>query len=420
MSGLAAQADPAVPETSPAEPVVVVVPRQAAAVAEPEPDGDEMPLPEDARTVFLGGLFVLACLAAMYVASDIVLPVVLAIMLKLLLQPLVRVLDGLHVPRVLGALLAILLLIGIVAGIGTAVTRPAASWIGKLPDVLPRVERELRPLGRPLRALQHAMTELEHLTAGTPTPAPPPRTAATPAPSRSAGPPPAQPPAAAPAASAGAMPLHATALVQALFSGTSQAIAGFFTALLVLFYLLVSGETFLRRLVEILPRFADKRRAVEISLHVERDISAYLLTITLINAIVGSATACVMWLCGIGDPLLWGVTAFVLNYVPILGPLSGVVLFAIVGVLSKGALMPGLLPAGLYLIIHLVEGETVTPMILARRFTVNPVAVVLGLVFWYWMWGVPGAVLSVPMLAILKIICDDVPPLRAFGHFLEG
>lgn len=416
MSGLAAEVDPAVPELpEPAESVVVVMPPAAATVVAPEPDDNEMPLPEDARTVFLGGLFVLACLAAVYVASDIVLPVVLAIMLKLLLQPLVRMLDGLHVPRVLGALMAILLLIAVVAGVGTALTRPAADWIAKLPDVLPRVERELRPLGRPLQSLQRAMSELEHLAGGTPTaaPAPPPRgtdgAGATAAPAKAPH-----------AAAAPAVPLHASALVQALFSGTGQAITGFFTSLLVLFYLLVSGETFLRRLVEILPRFGDKRRAVEISLHVERDISAYLLTITLINAIVGVATGCVMWLCGIGDPLLWGVTAFVLNYVPILGPLFGMVLFAVVGVLSRGALMPGLVPAGLYLIIHLIEGETVTPMIMARRFTVNPVAVVLGLVFWYWMWGVPGAVLSVPMLAILKIICDDVPPLRAFGHFLEG
>src|SRR5581483_3254982 len=133
----------------------------------------------------------------------------------------------------------------------------AAAWIAKLPEVLPRVERELRPLSQPLRALQRAMAELEHLTAGTPTAAPaPPRTTPSASP-HAAAPPPSQPPA-APAATTAAMPLHTTALVQALFSGTSQAITGFFTTLLVLFYLLVSGETFLRRLVEILPRFADK------------------------------------------------------------------------------------------------------------------------------------------------------------------
>jgi predicted PurR-regulated permease PerM len=159
---------------------------------------------------------------------------------------------------------------------------------------------------------------------------------------------------------------------------------------------------------------------VEISLHIERDISAYLVTITAINAVVGVATGLVMFMCGVGDPVLWGAAAFGLNYVPILGPIVGIVLFAMIGVLSLGTTWAALLPAGLYLVIHLVEGETVTPLLLARRFTINPVAVVLGLVFWYWMWGIPGAVLAVPMLAITKIVCDDVPPLRAFGHFLEN
>jgi predicted PurR-regulated permease PerM len=176
----------------------------------------------------------------------------------------------------------------------------------------------------------------------------------------------------------------------------------------------------MRRLVEILPRFRDKRQAVEISLHVERDISAYLLTVTLINAVVGIATGLMMWACGVANPLLWGVVAFVLNFVPILGPMVGLVIFLMASVLSLGVEWWALLPVGLYFLIHLVEGEFATPMVLARRFTINPVAVILALVFWYWMWGVPGAILAVPMLAIIKIVCDDLRPLRAFGHFLEA
>jgi predicted PurR-regulated permease PerM len=97
----------------------------------------------------------------------------------------------------------------------------------------------------------------------------------------------------------------------------------------------------------------------------------------------------------------------------------GVVVFLLAGLLSIDSLWVAFLPAGLYLLIHLVEGETVTPMLLARRFTINPVLVVLSLVFWYWMWGVPGAILSTPMLAITKIICDRIRPLMAFGHFME-
>jgi predicted PurR-regulated permease PerM len=138
------------------------------------------------------------------------------------------------------------------------------------------------------------------------------------------------------------------------------------------------------------------------------------------NAGLGVATAIVMWACGIGDPVLWGVAAFLLNYVPIMGPLVGVGLFFFAGLLATPTLWQSLLPAGLYFLIHILEGETITPMLLARRFTLNPVLVIIALIFWFWMWGIPGAILSVPMLAITKIICDGVKPLNAIGHFLEG
>jgi predicted PurR-regulated permease PerM len=206
----------------------------------------------------------------------------------------------------------------------------------------------------------------------------------------------------------------------ALFSGTATVAGGLFTTLIVLFYLLVSGETFLRRFVEILPSFAEKRQAVEITLDIEQNVSAYLITVMLINFIVGVCTLVVMWACGVANPLLWGLIAFVVNFVPILGPMVALVLFLMASVVSLGATWWALLPVGLYFVIHIIEGELVTPMLMARRFTINPVAVILALLFWYWMWGVPGAILAVPMLAIIKIVCDDLRPLRAFGHFLEA
>jgi predicted PurR-regulated permease PerM len=209
-------------------------------------------------------------------------------------------------------------------------------------------------------------------------------------------------------------------LTGALLAGTRAVLDGLFTTVLVLYFLLVSGDLFLRRIVEILPKFSDKRQAVDISQQIEEDISAYLVTITAMNAAVGIATAAAMYLCGLGDPWLWGAAAFLLNYVPILGPLFGTGIFLLAGMLSFDGLGWALLPPALYLGIHLVEGETLTPMLLARRFTLNPVLVILSLVFWFWMWGVPGAILAVPLLAILKIVCDRVRPLKALGHFLEG
>jgi predicted PurR-regulated permease PerM len=138
------------------------------------------------------------------------------------------------------------------------------------------------------------------------------------------------------------------------------------------------------------------------------------------NLLVGIAVSAAVWLCGVGDPLLWGALAFILNFVPILGPLTGMALLVLAGFIHFPTTGLSLLPAGLYLLIHLIEGELVTPALLARRFTMNPVAVIISIIFWYWLWGVPGAVLAMPMLAICKILCDRIKPLMAFGHFLEG
>ena len=352
-------------------------------------DQDEMPLPTDPKTVFLGGLFGLACMAALYVAAEIILPLILAIVLKLLLQPFVRLLERIHIPRAIGAVLSVLLVLSAFAGTISVLAGPAAAWAGKLPDAIPKLRDGLGFLHEPIDAAQRMMKQIPGLSG---------EQGST-----------AQAPAVKPAS-----------LLGAVLSGSATATSGLLTTLLILFYLLVSGETFLRRMVEILPSFKDKRQAVELSQHIERDVSAYLLTVSCINALVGVATGCVMWLCGVANPVLWGAVAFVVNFVPILGPLVGIVVFLMASVVSLGVSWWALLPVGLYLGIHIIEGEIATPMLLARRFTINPVAVILALIFWFWMWGVTGAILAVPLLAITKIVCDDLRPLRAFGHLLEG
>jgi predicted PurR-regulated permease PerM len=362
--------------------------KQKVEVAPPVEEPEEMPLPSDPKVIFLGGLFALAVLAALYVAAEIVLPFVLAVVLKLLLQPAMRLLERWHVPRILAALLLILSVFGTIVGLGAAIAGPASTWAAKLPEGVPRLQERLSFLQAPINTLQRFLQQVEDYgqSAGTP-----------------------------PAVSA-----QGSSLMTKLFAGTRYFASGFFTTILFLFFLLVSGDTFLRRLVEILPSFTNKRQAVDISQQVESDISAYLVTITLMNAAVGIATAMVMWLTGIGDPILWGAVAFLLNFVPILGPVFGVVIFLLAGLLTNDTLWQALLPSGLYLGIHLIEGQLITPMLLAKRFILNPVLVIISLVFWFWMWGAPGAILSVPMLAITKIICDRIRPLAAFGHFLEG
>ena len=361
----------------------VTVPTAAAA------DEDDLPIPSDIKAVFLGGLFLVAMLGACYVASDIVLPIVLAFVLSLVLQPAMRALERLRLPRGIAAVFLILVLFGTLGGLGAALSGPAASWAQKLPSGIPKLEERLSFLSRPIAAFQKFADQAQGITLG--------------------GEPKAVP-----------VTVQGSGLSDRLLSGTRSFASGLLETVLVLFFLLVSGDTFLRRLVEILPRFKDKRQAVDISQQIESDVSAYLFTITIMNLAVGVAIGTVMTFCGVGDPVLWGTVAFLLNYIPILGPMIGVAVFLLAGLLSIDSLWGAFLPAGLYLLIHLVEGETVTPMLLARRFTINPVLVILSLVFWYWMWGVPGAILSTPMLAITKIICDRIRPLMAFGHFMEA
>ncbi len=350
---------------------------------------EDMPLPSDPKTIFLGGLFFLALLTTAFVASEVVLPLIFAIVLKLLLQPASRILQSLHVPRLFAALLLILALFGTIVGLGAAISGPAGTWAAKLPEGIPRLQQRLSFMRAPINTLQVFLQQVEDF-GGT-----------------------AQSPNAA-------APAQGPTLLATLFTGTRSFASGFFTTVLFLFFLLLTGDVFLHRLVEILPRFRNKRQVVEISQQIERDISAYLVTITIMNAAVGVLMALAMWLTGVGDPILWGTVAFLLNYVPILGTALGVVVFLFAGLLTNDTLWQALLPAGLYIVLHLIEGETVTPMLLAKRFTLNPVLVIISLVFWFWMWGIPGAILSVPMLAITKIICDRVRPLAAFGHFLEG
>ena len=257
----------------------------------------EMPLPSDFSGIFQGGLFLLALMAALYAAREIVLPVVLASILKLLLQPAVRLLERLHVPRILSTLLLISLLFGTLVAFGTALSGPASSWAARLPEGVPRLQEHLSFLRAPIEAVQQFLQRAEGYVSGDA-----PSDAGTPR-----------------------APAIGSSLWVTLFEGTRVFVGGLFETVLVLFFLLLSGDTFLRRLVEILPRFRNKRQAIEISQHIEHDISAYLITVTITNAAVGLATALVMWLCGLGDPILWGAIAFLFNYVPILGPMIGLV-----------------------------------------------------------------------------------------------
>ncbi len=291
------------------------------------------------RTVFVGGLLGLALLAASYAAAEIVLPILLAFILNLVFRPVLRVLLRARLPQPVAALIIVLSLVALFGGLAMLLSSPISGWISRLPETLPRIEQRVKVLSSPIKSLQGALQHVEGL-----------------APVGGGG----QQGAAAQGTAEG------TPLARKILTQVWIVAGGAFTTLVALFFILVSGETFLRRLVEILPRFKTKRQVVDISQEIEDDLSIYLVA----------------------------------------------------GLVMLDPLWMAFVPAGLYILIHVAEGETVTPMLLAHRFTVNPVLIMVGVFFWYWMWGVVGAILATPLLAITKIVCDRIEPLKPVGHFI--
>jgi predicted PurR-regulated permease PerM len=341
------------------------------------------------------GILILAVLAivyTLYFGKEILLPIALALVLKLLLQPAMRLLhERLRLPGALAALLLIITVFGAIAALGFTISVPASGWIQKAPESLPLLKGKLAILRQPLDYLQNGLKELENLAGTT---------------------------GRGEIAGQTVTVKQGNGLAGSLATGTATTLSRSFTTMIILFFLLASGDRLLRGFVEVLPRFKDKRTAVEIASEIEENISGYLLTITMMNAVVGVATGIAMKLCGLGDPILWGVMAFLLNYIPILGPMSGVVIFFLVGIVTFDWPWYAFVPAGVYLLIHIAEGETITPMLLAKRFTLNPVLVIISLFLWHTLWGIPGALLAVPLLAIFKIVADRIEPLKPIGHII--
>jgi predicted PurR-regulated permease PerM len=350
-------------------------------------------------------LTMLAVLYTLFFAAAIILPFVLALVLALVLGPAMRLLNRrLRIPRMIAALLLIVALFSVVGAMGYALSVPASGWIAKAPQSLPALVDKLRFLERPIQLMQHGVQQLQNLM------------------SQSGDQPDAQnaprPGPAAPQSSnvGGSLMGIGSSVLQ----GGRAFLGEGFTLMLLLFFFLASSDALLRRFIEILPHLDEKRRAVSIVTEIENNISRYLLTITLMNALVGLFAGLAVWLLGMPDPLLFGTLAFLLNYIPIIGPVTGMVIFFFVGVFTFPSIWQALIPAGIYLGIHVLEGETITPMLLASRFTLNPVMVISSLMFWDWLWGIPGALLSMPLLAVTKIVCDHIEWLMPLGHLLGG
>jgi predicted PurR-regulated permease PerM len=346
-------------------------------------------------------LTILAVLFTLYFAADIILPFLLALVLTMVFGPPVRFLNRrLRIPRMIAALLLIISLASAIGGLGYALSLPASAWIAKAPQSLPTLTEKLSFLRRPIQLLEQGVQQLQTAM------------------SQSEQEPSQQP--AVTVKQPSDVGGKIVGIGSSVLAGGRALLGQGFTVMLLLFFFLASGESLLRRFVEIFPHFDEKRRVVSIVTDIEDNISRYLLTISTMNALVGLAAGVAVWLLGLPDPLLFGTLAFLLNYIPVIGPVTGMVIFFFVGVFTFPSIWQAFIPSAIYLGIHVAEGETITPMLLARRFTLNPVMVISALMFWDWLWGIPGALLSTPLLAVTKIACDYIEVLTPLGHLLGG
>ena len=349
------------------------------------------------RSRMLTGLFTLAVFYTMYFAKSLLIPIVLAVLFNLLLAPIVRTLRSyLRIPEWAGAAIVLL---GLAAGLMVAfygLSAPATRWIDQLPFAVLEIEDKLGTLRQPVEEVREAARQVERAAQGAT--GPPAQTEGEPQPVE--------------------VVVQSPSLTQTVLSGTAVVTAGLAVAVVLLFFLLASGDTLLRQAVTLAPRLRDKKRVVEVVREMEDDVSYYLLTISLINAGLGVAVGVAMFLLGMPNAILWAVMAAVLNFIPYLGALIGIGTVGLVALLTFDEPAWILLPPLVYFALTTFEAYFVTPSLLARRLTLNPVAVFLALIIFTWMWGAAGALLAVPMLATFKICCDHVEPLEPVGVML--
>jgi predicted PurR-regulated permease PerM len=337
----------------------------------------------------------LACYT-MYVARILILPILVAILLKLVLAPLVQMLARIRIHETVGAAI-VLTMLTLGTAYGTyALSAPATEWVTKIPERLFILRSHLRHIKEPIEYIQQAGRSIYELSE-----------IATPA-----------APADANSAEQPTVVSSDVDLRTILLSETATVVASMGTMLVLLYFLLASGDLFLRKLVGVLPTFSDKKQAVEIAHQVQNDVSHYLLTITIINTVLGIVVGGALNLIGMPSPWLWGAMVGIFNFVPFIGPAVCLGIVTLVSFMSFPEWQIALLPPLAVLGICTLEGQFITPMILARRLLLNPVAVFIALMFCGWLWGVVGILISVPLLAVFKIFCDQVSPLTPVGEFL--
>jgi predicted PurR-regulated permease PerM len=341
-------------------------------------------------------LLLIGAIPLLYLARPVLLPIILACVAAMTLKPVIRWMSYLRLPPALSAAIVLSCIVAAATFGFYKLGHPAVAWINDAPqhmtDLRQRVQKILPPSARFSEAAAAVSnlgaTEAEKKAEQKKTPL---------------------------------VQIKNTAGPTSVLNWTETFLVGMGETLVLLYLLLASGDMFLQKLVRVMPTLSNKKSAVDISHEIQQSISNYFFAITLINIGLGVLVSTGLYFTGVPNAALWGILVATFNFVPYFGPVAGVLLLAAVGLLTfETSLWQALLPPAWYLLLHLLESNLITPVLLGRRFTLNPVVIFVSLIFWTALWGIPGALLSVPILVSLKVISDRVPSLAHLSEFLAS
>ncbi len=361
-----------------------------AAAASPSPVADPVDALRPRASAAQVVLATLALLFVLWATRDLLIPLLLAMFFALIGNPIIRTLKRIYIPRFLGALLV---LGAGLTGVGLLVNQlaePASAWVHQAPAELRALAPKFRELLRPVREANSAARSLAQA-----------------------------------ASSGSAKPVQVIKTEVddpwSSFLSTPRWIASVLAVILLTYFFMVYGDSLQRKAVALLPDH-QRRRVTEQILHsIEVEVSRYVLTISLINSIVGGLLAGILYAIGlpVQQALLWGTLAAVLNFVPYVGPMIGVGAMLLMGFVSFHNLFASLLPAMIYLGLHVLEGEIVTPIILGKRMAISPLILILALMVCGWLWGIAGLLLAVPIVVCVKIVLSKIDGTAAWASLLE-
>jgi predicted PurR-regulated permease PerM len=336
-------------------------------------------------------MIVLGVVGFLYFARPVILPIFLACVGGMTLKPLIRWLSRCHMPPGLSAAVVLCLLMGTLGFGFFEIGRPAVAWLNEAPAHMAELRQRVQNMFPRVTRFSQAAEAVNNLGA------------ADEAQKKTT-----------------TVELKTSRVPSTFINWTGTLLAGLGESLVLLYLLLASGDLFLQKLVRVMPTFSDKKRAVDISREIQQQISNYLASVSVINIGLGIVVGGGLYWLGVPNAAMWGMLIALLNFVPYFGPVAGISLLAVVGLLTFDTLWKGLLPPAWYLLLHLLEANFVTPVLLGRRFTLNPVVIFISLIFWTWLWGVPGALLSVPILVSIKVISERVPSMSSVSELLTS